>query len=65
MENKSRLFEWLMPQAEGVNVNYRFAPLNDTSIMKIAWNSPNDNKSNLINFLMDLEPYTIRIKDNH
>ena len=37
----------------------------NNSIVKIAWNSPNDGKGNLVNFLMDLEPYTIRIKDNH
>lgn len=37
----------------------------DNSVVKIAWNSPNDDKGNLVNVLMSLEPYTIRIKDNH
>lgn len=40
--------------------------LNDNSILKIAWNSPNDNKSNLFNMLVDFnDPAAIRIKDNH
>lgn len=52
--------------AEGENprIDYKFDPT-DNSIMKIAWNSPNDKKQNIVNFLMDWEPYTIRIKDNH
>lgn len=54
----------LLGLPENTNVNYSFNP-HDNSIMKISWNSPNDGKSNLINFLMDWEPYTIRIKDNH
>lgn len=61
-KRKSNLFDWLMPN--GVNVDYKFSPL-DNSLMKISWNSPNDNKPNLFNVLFDAEPYTIRIKDNH
>ena len=36
-------------------VDYKFDP-SDNSIVKIAWNSPNDKKQNIVNFLMSLEP---------
>lgn len=64
-KGKKNLFDWLLPQAEDANINYRFGPLGDTSLMRISWDSPNDGKGNLINFLLSPEPYTIRIKDNH
>lgn len=54
----------LLGLPENTNVNYFLNP-HDNSIMKISWNSPNDGKNNMINFLMDTEPYLIRIKDNH
>jgi len=54
----------LLGLPEDAKVNYTFNPM-DNSIMKISWNSPNDGKPNLFNMLMNLEPYTIRIKDNH
>ena len=47
-----------------INVKY-VLDWDDDSIIKISWNSPNDNKSNLFNMLLSPEPYTIRIKDNH
>lgn len=61
----SQMLTGLVPVSDDVNINYRFAPLSDNSIMKLSWNSPNDGKGNLINFLLSPEPYTIRIKDNH
>ena len=68
-ENKnswlSKFLAGLIPVAEGAEVNYKFDP-SDSSIMKISWNSPNDGKNNLVNFLLDWEqPYDIKIKDNH
>ena len=71
MEKKSNLFEWLIPQSKetqeenDIKLNYRFAPISDTSLMKISWNSQDDNKPNLFNILLDKEPYTIKIKDEH
>ena len=70
MENKkgenflSRFLAGLVPEAEGAEVKYKFNP-SDNSIMKIDWESPNDGKKNIVNFLLSAEPYTIRIKDNH
>ena len=63
-KGKKNLFDWLLPVSDGANVNYKFEP-SDNSLLKISWNSPNDNKANLFNVLFDTEPYTIRIKDNH
>ena len=63
MDKQSFLAKLLgMPQ--GTRVNYTFNPKNN-SFIKIAWNSPNDNKANLINMLMSTDPYTLRIRDNH
>lgn len=69
MENENRqnnnYLSRLLGIPEDVNVNYSFNP-RDNSILKIAWNSPNDNKSNLFNLLVDFkDPAWIRIKDNH
>lgn len=64
-KGRKNLFANLLPQAQGANINYGFAPLSDTSLMRISWDSPNDGKGNLINFLFSPEPYTIKIKDNH
>lgn len=55
----------LLGLPEDAKVNYTFNPM-DNSIMKISWNSPNDGKPNLFNFLMNpRELTTIKIKDNH
>ncbi|MBR6099433.1 hypothetical protein IKP85_06770 [bacterium] len=65
MEKKKKNFlSNFLGLPEDAKVNFAFNPL-DNSILKIAWNSPNDGKSNLFNMLMSTEPYTIRIKDNH
>jgi hypothetical protein len=55
----------LLGLPEDTNVKFTFNPY-DNSIMKIAWNSPNDGKSNLFNLLMNpREITTLRIEDNH
>ena len=60
-KRKENFINWL---TGGGNINYTFNP-KDNSIMKIAWKSPGDGKENMINFLLDWEPYTIKVKDNH
>ena len=60
-KGKNRFVDYL---TQGGLINYKFDP-SDSSIMKISWNSPNDGKNNLVNFLLSTEPYTIKIKDNH
>lgn len=64
MDNKNVLAKMLgLP--EGVKIKNSFNPL-DNSIMKISWQSPNDNKSNLVNMLLNPSDFiTMRIKDNH
>lgn len=61
---KQSLLAKILGLPEGTKVNFNFSPL-DNSIAKVSWNSPNDNRANLVNFLLSPEPYTIRIKDNH
>lgn len=63
-KRKNNLLGQMLGLPQDAHINYTFNPL-DNSIMKISWNSPNDGKPNLFNMLMNLEPYTIRIKDNH
>ena len=46
------------------NLKYKFDS-KDNSILKIKWKSPNDKKENILDFRMDKEDYTIKIKDNH
>lgn len=61
---KQSLLAKILGLPKGTKVNFNFSPL-DNSIAKVSWNSPNDNRANLVNFLLSPEPYTIRIKDNH
>ena len=61
---KQSLLAKILGLPEGTKINFNFSPL-DNSIAKVSWNSPNDNRANLVNFLLSPEPYTIRIKDNH
>lgn len=66
MEKKKKSFlSNFLGLPEDAKVNFAFNPL-DNSILKIAWNSPNDGKSNLFNMLMNpKELTTIRIEDGH
>ena len=48
-----------------VNVKLNF-DINNKSVLKFKWQSPNDKKMNEINFTTDSEAgNTIQIKDNH
>ena len=53
----------LMP--EDVNVDFQFTPF-DNKLIELAWESPNDGKNNLVQFLMQpREMDRIEIKDTH
>ena len=48
-----------------VKIRYNF-DINNDSILKLKWQSPNDKKMNVIDFTADPEKgNTIKIKDNH
>jgi hypothetical protein len=48
-----------------VKIRYNF-DINNDSILKLKWQSPNDKKMNVIDFTTDPEKgNTIKIKDNH
>lgn len=68
-ENQQSNTNNLLSSLLGIPEDTHFKPyfnLRDNSILKIAWHSPNDNKSNLFNMLVDFkDPALIRIKDNH
>ena len=50
---------------EDVNVDFQFTPF-DNKLVELAWESPNDGKNNLVQFLMQpKELDRIEIKDNH
>lgn len=62
---KQSLLAKILGLPEGTKVNFNFNPL-DNSIAKVSWNSPNDNRANLINMLLNpQELTTVKIKDNH
>ena len=61
-KGKKNLFANLLP---GVNVDFVFEPF-DNKLLELAWNSPNDGKRNLVQFLMQpKELDRIEIKDTH
>ena len=62
---KQSLLAKILGLPEGTKINFKFNPL-DNSIAKVSWNSPNDNRANLINMLLNpQELTTVKIKDNH
>ena len=62
-KGKSNLFDWLMPN--GVNVDFVSEPF-DNKLLELAWKSPNDNKGNLVQFLMQpKELDRIQVEDKH
>lgn len=62
---KQSILAKILGLPEGTKVNFNFSPL-DNSIAKVSWNSPNDNRANLINMLLNpQEVTTVKIKDNH
>ena len=62
---KQSLLAKILGLPEGTKINFNFSPL-DNSIAKVSWNSPIDNRANLINMLLNpQELTTVKIKDNH
>jgi hypothetical protein len=63
MEKRKRLFDYLLP--DNLNVDFVYKPF-DNKLLELTWNSPNDNKRNLMQFLMEpKELDRIEIKDTH
>lgn len=54
MEKRNRLFDWLAGNAlpEDVSIDFVNKPF-DNKLLELSWQSPNDKKNNLIEFLMN------------
>ena len=62
-KRKNNFFESLLP--ENVNIDFVYEPF-DNKLLELSWNSPNDGKRNLIEFLMNpRELDKVEVKDNH
>lgn len=54
MEKRNRLFNWLVGNAlpENVSIDFINKPF-DNKLLELSWQSPNDKKNNLIEFLIN------------
>lgn len=67
MEKKNRLFDWLVGNVlpEDVSIDFINKPF-DNKLLELSWQSPNDKKNNLIEFLMNPNKLDrIELEDAH